>query len=130
MKKIAIIGMMLAVAACAESSGGFLSSLTTTDANSSVRQKMQACMLTEAQNKFQAGTLFSQGISATADELHSALALSMAHHTAIDYGQVLSNDEMERLVNELFACSNANYTPDGQSVLAILPQADIEQLLR
>ncbi|MCR4959660.1 MAG: DNA mismatch repair endonuclease MutL [Prevotella sp.] len=71
-----------------------------------------------------------KGSNATADELHSALALSMARHTAIDYGQVLSNDEMERLVNELFACSNANYTPDGQSVLAILPQADIDQLLR
>ncbi|MBO4464156.1 MAG: DNA mismatch repair endonuclease MutL [Prevotella sp.] len=71
-----------------------------------------------------------KGSSASADELHSVLALSMARNTAIDYGQVLSNDEMERLVNELFACANANYTPDGRPVLAILPQADIEQLLR
>ena len=70
-----------------------------------------------------------KGSSATADELHAVLALSMARNTAIDYGQVLSNDEMERLVNELFACANANYTPDGQSVLAILPQADIDRLL-
>ena len=68
--------------------------------------------------------------SASADELHTVLALSMARNTAIDYGQVLSNDEMERLVNELFACANANYTPDGRPVLAILPQTDIEQLLR
>ncbi|MBR6355836.1 MAG: hypothetical protein IKR92_03170 [Alphaproteobacteria bacterium] len=78
MKKIAILGMMLAVAACAESSGGFLSSLTSTDANSSVRQKMQACMLTEAQNKLQAGTLFSQGLSATADELVATCAKKLA----------------------------------------------------
>ena len=79
MKKIAILGMMLAVAACAESSsGGFLSSLTTTDANSTVRQKMQACMLTEAQNKLQAGTLFSQGLSATADELVATCAQKLA----------------------------------------------------
>lgn len=70
-----------------------------------------------------------KGSSATADELHSVLALSMARNTAVDYGQVLSNDEMERLVNELFACANANYTPDGQPVLAILPQTDIERLL-
>ena len=70
-----------------------------------------------------------KGSSATVDELHSVLALSMARNTAIDYGQVLSNDEMERLVNELFACTNANYTPDGQSVLAILPQSDIDRLL-
>ena len=70
-----------------------------------------------------------KGSSASADELHSVLALSMARNTAVDYGQVLSNDEMERLVNELFVCTNANYTPDGRPVLVILPQTDIEQLL-
>jgi len=42
---------------------------------------------------------------------------------------VLSNEEMENLVNELFSCSNVNYTPDGRSILAILPQHDIEKLL-
>lgn len=79
MKKIAILSVMLAMAACAESSsGGFLSGLTATDANSSVRQKMQACMLTEAQNKLQAGTLFTQGISATADELVATCAQKLA----------------------------------------------------
>jgi DNA mismatch repair protein MutL len=36
---------------------------------------------------------------------------------------------MERVVNELFACSNVNYTPDGRTILAILPQTDIEKLL-
>lgn len=71
-----------------------------------------------------------KGSGVTADELHTVLALSMARNTAIDYGQVLSNDEMERLVNELFACANANYTPDGHPVLAILPQSDIDRLLR
>ena len=71
-----------------------------------------------------------KGSGASAEELHGMLALSMARHTAIDYGQVLTNDEMERLVNELFACANANYTPDGHPVLAILSQTDIEQLLR
>ena len=67
--------------------------------------------------------------SLDADELHSTLALSMARHTAVDYGQVLTNEDMETLVNELFACSNANYTPDGRPILAILPEKDIEQLL-
>ncbi len=61
--------------------------------------------------------------------LHSTLALSLARHAAIPVGQVLSNDEMERVVNELFACSNVNYTPDGRTILAILPQTDIEKLL-
>jgi DNA mismatch repair protein MutL len=63
------------------------------------------------------------------DELNSSLALSMARHAAIPQGQVLDNEEMENLVNELFVCSNVNYTPDGRPILAILPQHDIEQLL-
>ena len=64
----------------------------------------------------------------TGDELNSILALSMARHAAIPQGQVLSNDEMENLVNELFACSNVNYTPDGKAILGILPQHDIDKL--
>ena len=53
----------------------------------------------------------------------------MARSAAITYGEILSNDEMENLVNELFACENVNYTPDGHSILAILQQANIEKLL-
>jgi DNA mismatch repair protein MutL len=63
------------------------------------------------------------------EEIHSALALSLARHAAIPQGQVLSNEEMELLVNELFSCSNVNYTPDGRSILYILPQKDIEASL-
>ena len=63
------------------------------------------------------------------EEINSAVALSLARSAAIPYGQILSNEEMECLVNELFACSNVNYTPDGKSVLYILPQSDIERLL-
>ncbi len=61
--------------------------------------------------------------------MHATLALSLARHAALSYGQVLTNDDMERLVNDLFACSNVNYTPDGKTILAILPQTDIEKLL-
>ena len=63
------------------------------------------------------------------EEINSSLALSIARSAAIPYGQILSNEEMENLVNELFACSNVNYTPDGKSILYILPQAEIEHLL-
>ena len=61
--------------------------------------------------------------------LHSQLALSLARHAAIPYGQLLSNAEIENVVNQLFSCSNVNYTPDGKAILCILPQTDIEQLL-
>ena len=63
------------------------------------------------------------------DEMNSTVALSLARSAAIPYGQILSNDEMENLVNELFVCTNVNYTPDGKAILCILPQADIEHLL-
>jgi DNA mismatch repair protein MutL len=63
------------------------------------------------------------------DEINSTVALSLARSAAIPYGQILSNEEMENLVNELFACSNVNYTPDGKAILCILPQSDIEHLL-
>ena len=59
---------------------------------------------------------------------HQTLALTLARHAAIPYGQLLSNDEMDTLVNDLFACENVNYTPDGRAVLSILPQQDIERL--
>ena len=63
------------------------------------------------------------------DEINQALALSLARQAAIPHGQVLSNEEMEGLVNGLFACENVNYTPDGKSVLCILQQQEIEHLL-
>ena len=65
----------------------------------------------------------------SAQSLHETMALSMARQAAIPQGQVLTNEEMERVVNELFACTNVNYTPDGRAIIAILPQKDIEQLL-
>ena len=68
--------------------------------------------------------------NASSDELERTLALSMARHAAIPQGQVLNNDEMENIVNELFACGNVNYTPDGHTILCILPQHEIEELLK
>ena len=62
-------------------------------------------------------------------EINDTLALSMARAAAIPYGQVLGNEEMENVINSLFQCSNANYTPDGKRVLHILQQNDIERLL-
>ena len=61
--------------------------------------------------------------------LNNEVALGLARQVAIPYGQQLSNDEMDVLVNDLFACGNVNYTPDGKAILCILPQQDIEHLL-
>jgi DNA mismatch repair protein MutL len=66
--------------------------------------------------------------SGDAEGIYATLALGLARHAAIPYGQVLSNEEMERIVNELFSCPNVNYTPDGRAILCIMPQQDIERL--
>lgn len=73
-------------------------------------------------------TAREKGVSAI-DEVHKNLALTLARNAAIPQGQVLSNEEMEKLVNDLFACGNVNYTPDGKNVLCILQQEEIEHLL-
>lgn len=67
------------------------------------------------------------GISA-ADGVRRMLALQLARGAAIPYGQVLNNAEMENIVNELFTCSNVNYSPDGKAAVAVLKQQDIERL--
>lgn len=66
--------------------------------------------------------------SATEDICH-AVALELARNAAVIYGQVLTNAEMENIVNDLFACSNFNYTPDGKRVLTLLRQTEMERLL-
>ena len=71
----------------------------------------------------------SSADSCVLSSFSSNIAFSLAQSVAIPYGQVLSNDEMELLVNELFACSNVNYTPNGKPILSILPQAEIDRLL-
>lgn len=62
------------------------------------------------------------------DEINHSIALTLARNAAIAYGQVLSNAEMENIVNSLFACSNFSYTPDGKKILAILQQKELEHL--
>ncbi len=63
------------------------------------------------------------------EEMNQSLALSLARNAAVPQGQVLNNEEMENMVNSLFACSNVNYTPDGKNILCILRQQEIEHLL-
>ena len=64
------------------------------------------------------------------DQLISRLALVMARSAAIPAGQVLSAAEMQDLVNQLFATTNPNLTPNGQPIIAILPQDSIDKMFK
>lgn len=62
------------------------------------------------------------------DDINHSIAIELARNAAVTYGQVLTNAEMENIVNSLFACSNFSYTPDGKKILTMLRQTDLEQL--
>lgn len=62
------------------------------------------------------------------DDINHSIAFELARNAAVTYGQVLTNAEMENIVNSLFACSNFSYTPDGKKILTMLRQTDLEQL--
>ena len=68
--------------------------------------------------------------SLSAADLYSRMALTMARAAAIPVGQVLSPLEMQDLVAQLFATTTPNYTPDGHTILAIIPQENIDKLFK
>ena len=77
MKKILLCAGLLLLAGCSD-----ISQYTTVDANASAKTRMKACMISEANSKFQAGTLFTQSLSATSDELVSICLKKLALQSA------------------------------------------------
>lgn len=61
-------------------------------------------------------------------DIRQTLALTLAKSAAIVPGQALSNEEMDNLVDALFVCEVPNYTPDGKTVLSVIPESDIDRL--
>ena len=64
------------------------------------------------------------------EEVQSMLALSLAKAAAIVQGQVLSNEEMNNLVDGLLTSASPNYTPDGKTALVVMKEEEIEKLFR
>ncbi len=59
--------------------------------------------------------------------IHKAIALTMAKAAAIVYGQVLSDDEINLLLEQLFSLTTSKYTPNGQMVYTIIDNSTIEK---
>lgn len=64
------------------------------------------------------------------EEVQSNLALTLAKAAAIVPGQVLTNEEINGLVDGLFAVATPNYTPDGKTVLSVLQEDELEKLFK
>jgi len=63
-------------------------------------------------------------------EIQESLALSLARLTAIPYGKTLSSEEMTHLINQLFACHLPNYTPDGNIIISVISDDEIEKRMK
>jgi DNA mismatch repair protein MutL len=55
------------------------------------------------------------------------IAVSLAKASALSYGTDLKQEEVDHLIDKLFACATPNFTPDGRKVLTIIPTEDIEK---
>lgn len=58
------------------------------------------------------------------------IALSLARSTAIPYGQPLSSEEVQKLIDDLFRTESPGYTPDGKKILHILSNEEIDKLFK
>ncbi len=59
--------------------------------------------------------------------IQERIALSLARAAAIPYGQLLSQTEMEQLIDNLFACTLPNYTPSGKPTLWMMSDDELEK---
>ena len=56
------------------------------------------------------------------------LALSVARSAAIPAGRTLSQEEMDFLVADLLRLPEPNYTPDGKTIITVIPMEQITKL--
>jgi DNA mismatch repair protein MutL len=55
------------------------------------------------------------------------IAISLSKASSLDYGTDLKQEEIDHLIDNLFACATPNFSPDGKKVLTIIPVTDIEK---
>jgi len=58
------------------------------------------------------------------------LARSMATNSGVKKGKRLTIEEMKSIIDQLFACKNPNYSPNGQLIYYILGLEKIEELFK
>ena len=60
--------------------------------------------------------------------LHDHLSLTVARSAAIPAGKVLMQEEMEKLVADLLRLPEPNYTPDGKTIINVIPMEQITKM--
>jgi DNA mismatch repair protein MutL len=59
-------------------------------------------------------------------KIRENLAKSLAKASALNYGKTLSNEEMSSIIDQLFACTTPNFTPDGKTIISVLESQELE----
>ena len=60
-------------------------------------------------------------------DLREKVAIAMAQTAAIPYGKTLTKEEMEQLIDTLFACKLPNYSPSGKPVVSIMTTEELDK---
>ncbi len=55
------------------------------------------------------------------------IAISLSKVSSLEYGTDLKQEEIDHLIDNLFACATPNFSPEGKKVLTIIPVTDIEK---
>ena len=64
------------------------------------------------------------------EKAREKVAASLARASAIPYGHPLKPEEINQLIDQLFACATPNFSPAGKQVLTIMPVEQFEKLLK
>ena len=60
--------------------------------------------------------------------IYDHLALTLARSAAIPVGRTLMQEEMEMLVADLLRLPEPNYTPDGKTIITVIPIEQINKM--
>ncbi|MBU0765191.1 MAG: DNA mismatch repair endonuclease MutL [Bacteroidetes bacterium] len=71
--------------------------------------------------------IFKTGTGILKAGIHEQIAFSMAKAASVRCRNKLTNIEMRELVDQLFACTAPNYTPDGKPAISILSHDELEK---
>lgn len=58
------------------------------------------------------------------------VARAAARASAIDYGKHLSDIEMQEIIDQLFGCSNPNYSPSGKLIVKIVELEELDKYFK
>ena len=60
-------------------------------------------------------------------QTHEKIAKALAKASAISSSQLLLGEEMQEMIDMLFACQNPNYSPFGKLIVSIITTDEFEK---